>query len=173
MGEPSKPLSTVKGWLGVVLRFALFPVVFLWPAGDWGWWEAWAVVGLYVVYGASTAAFLYRRDPDLLRERMKGSPAQEGQKGWDKLLMIAMMIPGFGIFVVPGLDVVRFGWTEPLPVWIELVAMAAHLPCFLWIGWVMRENTYLARVVKVDAERGHSVITTGPTRSFVTRCTRR
>jgi protein-S-isoprenylcysteine O-methyltransferase Ste14 len=30
------------------------------------------------------------------------------------------------------------------------------------LGWVMRENTYLAQVVKIDKEREHQVITTGP-----------
>ena len=40
--------------------------------------------------------------------------------------------------------------------------MLAHLPCFLFLGWVMRENTYLSKVVKIDEERGHQVVTTGP-----------
>ena len=40
--------------------------------------------------------------------------------------------------------------------------MAIHLPCFLFLWWVMRENTYLSQVVKIDNERQHRVITTGP-----------
>lgn len=57
---------------------------------------------------------------------------------------------------------VRFGWSEPFPVWLEIAAMVVHLPCFLLILFVMRENTYLSRVVKIDEKRGHEVITTGP-----------
>ena len=29
-------------------------------------------------------------------------------------------------------------------------------------GWVMRENSYLAQVVKIDTQRDHQVVTTGP-----------
>ncbi len=50
----------------------------------------------------------------------------------------------------------------PLPVWVEICALALHVPSFVFIGWVLRENTYLSRVVKIDDERGHQVITTGP-----------
>ena len=30
------------------------------------------------------------------------------------------------------------------------------------LGWIMRENTYLSQVVKIDKQRDHHVITTGP-----------
>lgn len=162
MTEDRSAGGGAKLWISAAVRFAMFPVVFLLPAGTWHWWEAWAVIGLYLAYGAVIGTYLWRNDPALLRERMRTSPAQRGQKGWDKVLMILMIVPGMGIFVVPGLDVMRFGWTEPLPLWVEIVALAVHVPCFAFIGWVMRENTYLSRVVKIDVERGHEVITTGP-----------
>ncbi len=40
--------------------------------------------------------------------------------------------------------------------------MLVHLPCFLFLGWVMRENTFLSQVVKIDKDRDHQVVTTGP-----------
>jgi protein-S-isoprenylcysteine O-methyltransferase Ste14 len=40
--------------------------------------------------------------------------------------------------------------------------MVVQIPCFVLLGWVMRENTYLSQVVKIDEARGHHVITTGP-----------
>ena len=162
MADDARTGGGAKAWIGGAFRLAMFPVVFLWPAGDWLWWEAWALVGLYLAYAGGVGVFLFRNDRDLLRERMKVSPAQEGQKGWDKTLMILMMVAGFGIFIVPGFDVVRFGWTGALPTWLEVTALVVNVPCFFWIGWVMHENTYLARVVKIDEERGHTVITTGP-----------
>jgi protein-S-isoprenylcysteine O-methyltransferase Ste14 len=45
---------------------------------------------------------------------------------------------------------------------MRIVAMILHLPCFVLLGWVMRENTYLSQVVKIDQARGHKVVTTGP-----------
>ena len=152
----------VKAWVSAALRLGLFPVAIFLPAGTWRWWEGWAIVGLYVAYGVTMTIYLSRRDPDLLRERLKSSPAQKGQKGWDKVLMVAMLVPGIALFIVPGLDVGRFEWSTPLPAWVAVVGLALHVPCFAFIGWVMHENSYLARVVKVDEERGHTVVTTGP-----------
>lgn len=148
--------------LSAVIRLGLFPVVFLWPAGTWRWWEAWTLIGLYYAYAVVMTIWLRRNDPALLRERMNASPAQRDQKGWDKVLSVVMIVFGFGIFLVPGFDLMRFGWSESLPLWLKIAALALHPPCFLFIGWVMRENTYLSRVVKIDTARGHSVITTGP-----------
>jgi protein-S-isoprenylcysteine O-methyltransferase Ste14 len=152
----------VATWIGLVIRFLFLPVAFFLPAGDWTWWEGWVVVGLWVAYGVPLSAYLAKRDPALLSERMNASPTQEGQKGWDKVLMILMLFPGLGLFILPGFDVVRFGWTEPLPLWTEVVGQALHVPCFAFLAWVMVTNTYLARVVKISEEREHHVITTGP-----------
>jgi protein-S-isoprenylcysteine O-methyltransferase Ste14 len=155
------PVIQTKTWIQAALRFAMFPVVLLIPAGTWRWWEAWALFGVYLLYSAVMVTWLASHDPELLRERLKGAWGG-GQKRWDKVVMILMLISGLAIFIVPGLDVVRFAWTERLPIWVELVALAIHLPCFLMIGAVMRENTYLSPVVKIDTAREHHVITTGP-----------
>ena len=145
-----------------IVRIALFPVFVLAPAGTLAWWEGWVVCGLYMVYAVGTGIWLARADPELLRERMRASPVQEGQAGWDKLVLTLMAPLGLLLIVVPGLDVVRWGWSEPFPVVAELVAMALHLPALAFIGWVMHTNTFLSRVVKIDEARGHEVITTGP-----------
>jgi len=141
---------------------ALFAVALMWPAGTWRWWEAWVLVGLWTVFGLVMTHYLLRNDPALLAERMKLVPLHKDQKVWDKVLMLLFVIAGIGLYIIPGFDVVRYEWGEPFPVWIRILAMIVHLPCFLFLGWVMRENTYLSQVVKIDKERGHQVITTGP-----------
>ena len=40
--------------------------------------------------------------------------------------------------------------------------MIIHIPCLLSLAWVMRENSYLSQVVKIDDARGQQVLTTGP-----------
>ncbi|MCB1937306.1 MAG: isoprenylcysteine carboxylmethyltransferase family protein, partial [Nitrosomonas sp.] len=83
-------------------------------------------------------------------------------KYWDKLLMSVFFIGGIGLYLIPGFDVMRYEWSEPLPEWMRILALLIHLPCFLLLGWVMRENTFLSQVVKIDKDRGHKVVTTGP-----------
>jgi protein-S-isoprenylcysteine O-methyltransferase Ste14 len=154
--------TSTRAKVGGVLRIAMMPIVFMLPAGTWRWWEAWAVSALYMGYAISIWVYLSREDPELLAERLRSDTSHADQKTWDKLLMVAMLVSGIALFVVPGLDVVRFEWSRALPVWAVILAMIVHIPGFVFIGWVMHENTFLSRVVKVDAERGHSVITTGP-----------
>ena len=106
--------------------------------------------------------YLLRHDPALLAERLKLVPLQKDQKVWDKALMLLFIITGFALYIIPGFDVLRYEWSEPLPVWVRIIAMVLQLPCLFFLAWVMRENTYLSQVVKIDNERGHQVITTGP-----------
>ena len=141
---------------------ALFALALMWPAGTLTWWEAWVVVGLWTAFGVVMTVFLSQHDPELLAERMKLLPIQKDQKAWDKLMMSLFTIAGIALYIVPGFDVVRYQWSVSFSVWIEIVAMVIHLPCFWFLWWVMRENTYLSQVVKIDDKRGHQVITTGP-----------
>ncbi len=149
-------------WLSLVVRMALFAVALLWPAGTLQWWEAWVLISLWTVYGIVMTHYLLRHDPALLAERLKFLPLHKEQKDWDKVLMSLFFIAGIGLYLVPGFDVVRYEWSEPLPEWMRILALLVHLPCFLLLGWVMRENTYLSQVVKIDKDRGHKVVTTGP-----------
>ena len=154
--------NNVKTWLRLVVRMAFFAVALLWPAGTWQWWEAWLLIGLWTAYGIVEVYYFLQHDPALLAERMKFVPLHKEQKVWDKVLMSLFFIAGIGLYIIPGFDVVRYEWSEPLPVWMEILAMLVHLPCFLFLGWVMRENTFLSHVVKIDKDRGHKVVTTGP-----------
>ncbi len=154
--------NKVKTWLRLVMRMSFFAIALLWPAGTWQWWEAWALIGLWAIFGVVLTQYLLRHDPALLAERMKFMPLDKDQKGWDKVLMMLFFFAGIGLYILPGFDVVRYGWSEPLPVWMKILAMLVHLPCFLFLGWVMRENTYLSQVVKIDKDRDHQVVTTGP-----------
>lgn len=157
----NKP-NAIKVWVSFVIRMTLFTVMLMWPAGTLYWWEAWVTVGLWAIYGVVITCYLLRHDPALLIERLKLVPLHKEQKAWDKVIMLLFFIAGLGLYIVPGFDVVRYEWSESLPLWMKILAMLIHLPCFVLLGWVMRENTYLAQVVKIDKARGHQVITTGP-----------
>jgi len=154
--------NNVKTWLSLVVRMSLFAAALLWPAGTWQWWEAWVLVGLWTIYGIVTVHYFLRHDPALLAERMKFVPLHKEQKVWDKVLMLLFFIAGIGLYLIPGFDVMRYEWSQTLPVWMKIIAMLVHLPCFLFLGWVMRENTFLSQVVKIDKDRDHQVVTTGP-----------
>ncbi len=140
----------------------LFALALMWPAGTWRWWEAWVIVALWFTYGVVMVPYLLRHDPALLSERLKLVPFHKEQKSWDKVIMLLFFIAGVGLYLMPGLELVRYQWSEPLPLWIRVLSMLLHLPCFVILGWVMCENSFLSQVVKIDTERHHHVATGGP-----------
>lgn len=162
MNNHNQQQNPIRIWLSFVVRMSLFSVALMWPAGTWGWWEAWVIVGLWAIYGIALTIYLLRHDPALLAERLKLVPLHKEQKVWDKVIMSVFFVAGIGLYIIPGFDVIRYEWSEPLPVWIRVMAMLVHLPCFYFLAWIMRENTYLSQVVKIDKERGHRVVSTGP-----------
>lgn len=155
-------LHPIKLWISSIFRTTFFALVLLWAAGSFFWWEGWVVIALWTIYGLSMTVYLLRHDPDLLLERLKLVPVHQDQKAWDKIIMLMFFVAGMSLYLVPGFDVVRFAWSEPLPLWLRVLAMLIHVPCFVLLAWVMRENTFLSQVVKIDEARGHHVITTGP-----------
>ncbi|MGJ4854220.1 isoprenylcysteine carboxylmethyltransferase family protein [Labrys sp. La1] len=63
-------------------------------------------------------------------------------------------------FVVIGLD--RRLQASTMPVLLQGIGLVLYLASTLFIMWVFRENSFAAPVVKVQAERHHYVISTGP-----------
>jgi protein-S-isoprenylcysteine O-methyltransferase Ste14 len=63
--------------------------------------------------------------------------------------------------LVAGLDVGRFAWSSvPLPLQLAgCVAMAAGL---VFIPWTFVSNRFASSAVRIQKDRGHTVITTGP-----------
>ena len=161
MSQQGVMMHPVVVWIRVVIRMALFALALMWPAGTWYWQEAWAVVVLWTLFIVVMTIYLMKHDPGLLAERMQSLPIQKDQKRWDKIIMSLFVVAGVALYIVPGFDVVRYQWSEPLPQWLRVVALVLQIPCFLMLGWIMRENSYLAQVVKIDKDRAHKVITTG------------
>jgi protein-S-isoprenylcysteine O-methyltransferase Ste14 len=130
------------------------------PAGTLAWPEAWVLLAEFGGLGLASGIAIGRSDPALLRERM-ASPIQRTQKGWDKLLLMALFFFWMSQYVVAGLDAVRFHASH-VPLWLQVVGALAIALGFYVAHAVMLENTFAAPVVKIQTERKHQVISTGP-----------
>jgi protein-S-isoprenylcysteine O-methyltransferase Ste14 len=105
---------------------------------------------------------LVRKHPELLRERMS-SPIQRAQPLWDRVLLSAILVLFVFWFVLMPLDAVRFGWSD-VPVWLQVVGAVGIVLSYYGMYLTFRENAYLYPVVKLQEERGQTVVTTGPYR---------
>jgi protein-S-isoprenylcysteine O-methyltransferase Ste14 len=153
-------LMVIKVCVTLVTEVLFFVALLFGAAGTIRWPAAWAYLILFIAGAFSITSWLARRDPGLLAERLK-SPWQKGQPFWDKFLILLMMVAWCAWLVLMGLDAVRFRWSV-MPVWLQYVGAALIVLSFWMIGRVFRENPFLTAVVRIQTERGHRVVSTGP-----------
>jgi protein-S-isoprenylcysteine O-methyltransferase Ste14 len=143
-----------------LLWFGAMGVVLFVSAGTLAWPGAWAFLVEMVGLSLLTGVWLVRHDPGLVNERLR-PPVQKDQTPADKIVLSLILLVFAASFVFMPLDAVRFGWSS-VPRWVQAVGAVSILLAVI-IGYrTMRENSFAAPVVKIQKERGHTVITTGP-----------
>jgi protein-S-isoprenylcysteine O-methyltransferase Ste14 len=143
-----------------VVWFGAMGLLLFLAAGTLNWPAAWIFLAVMVAFSLVGGLALGRHDPALLRERLS-LPLQRDQPLADKVLLVIILLVIFGSLVLMALDAVRFGWSA-VPSWLQAVG-ALILLIGIWIcDRTMRENSFAAPVVKIQRDRGQTVITTGP-----------
>lgn len=144
-----------------VLSLAGMGVALFWPAGRIDWWPAWAALAVMFVWIAGTAIVVLRLNPALLAERLG---RRQGAKSWDAAIVSIMGLVTLVRYIVAGLDR-RHGWTGGLPVAAQIAALAVCvLGNDLIFLWAIISNAYFSQIVRIQPERGQTVVTGGPYR---------
>ncbi len=129
------------------------------PAGTLRWPAAWVFLGTMAILGISCGLWLASTDPALLAERMRPM-MQSDQPLADKKFMLAFGLVALSWFLVIGFD--QRMHASRVPIALQALGLAMLLCSVGFIMWVMRENSFAAPVVKLQTERGHRVVSTGP-----------
>jgi len=141
--------------LGTPLLFVL--LLFL-PAGTWAWRKGWLFLGVLLVTGALGAWCIWRLNPALYGARIN---PHRGTKRWDKILIGFALPAMLAIFPVAALDDGRFHWF-PVPWWVCLLGYALLLVGLAIVTWAEAVNQFFEPTVRIQTDRGHQVIDTGP-----------
>lgn len=142
------------------LPLAVIVLLLFVPAGSLDWPQAWVFLALFIGFGVAIGLWLKKTNPDLLAERMK-SPMSAAQKPRDRAVMGAILLGMGGWLVFMGLDARRFGWSHT-PLWAQALGAALIVGAFIGWIWVLRANSFAAVEVRLQRERGQTVISTGP-----------
>jgi protein-S-isoprenylcysteine O-methyltransferase Ste14 len=146
-----------------VVQFLTYLVAFglalFLPAGTLAWLAGWIFLALFFGFLLATNLWLFKHNPDLLQERMRLGTSD--QQGWDKLFFPLLILLFFGWLISISLDAVRFHWS-PVPVWLQFVGAIVLLCSFYLLFLTFRENSYLSTVVRIQEDRGQTVVSTGP-----------
>jgi len=129
------------------------------PAGTLHWPAAWVFLATIGILGIAGGLWLARTDPALLAERMRPM-MQDDQPAADKKFMLAFGAAALIWLIAIGLD--RRMHASEVPVALQALGLIMLVLASGFIMWVMRENSFAAPVIKLQTERGHRVISTGP-----------
>ena len=101
-------------------------------------------------------------NPGLLAERMTGI-GKPNQPTWDRVFFVVIEVFFLAWLVLMSLDAVGFHWSH-MSGWLRVMGVILLLCSFYLFFLTFRENPYLSPAVRVQTERGQSVISTGPYR---------
>lgn len=154
---------SLKSVIGLLIFSALIPLIPLLVSWDWNWMQAWVFFILYMLTVIISRVVVFFVHPELLAERAAAAE-KENVKSWDKPLVFFMglVFPSIGLLVA-GLDR-RFGWSAPLAAGWQWLAGGVLALSFVFSIWAMAENAFFSAYVRIQHERGHQVISSGPYR---------
>ena len=157
---PGRRPSGLRIVLAFVGSLGLFGALLFLPAGRMDWLHGWLYMALVTANAGITFAYLRRKNPELIEHRMR---IGKGTKTWDWIWMGAFATVFGGVYLVAGLDAARFGWSA-MPPALWLIGLVLFLPGAVLIAWSMGVNPFFEKTVRIQTERRHRVIDTGPYR---------
>jgi len=153
---------TPKTIFRLVLVVVVFPLIPMIISGAWNWWEAWAYAIINILGFIISRVLAARRNPDIIAERARSMEMQDA-KSWDKILSPMLAFGGLIILIVAGADK-GFGWTTPFSLNAKIVSLIVIVLGYVFGSWALIENKFFSGVVRIQTDRGHHVVTTGPYR---------
>jgi protein-S-isoprenylcysteine O-methyltransferase Ste14 len=139
---------------------AMFAAILFVPAGRLDWVAAWVYLGLLVAFTIANLVYLRRVNPELIDRRTR---LARGTKRWDVVWSVVFSPLVLAVYVIAGLDAGRYGWSSP-PGWLWLVGLALFLAGMALFSRAMGENPFFEKTVRIQDERGHRLVDTGPYR---------
>ena len=103
--------------------------------------------------------YLLRVNPDVIAGRVN---RHERPRRWDLLLGLLVALPAMlAIPIVAALDDGRYHWSH-VPWWGCALGYALLLVGFAGLTWAQAVNKFFEPSVRIQTDRGHHVIDTGP-----------
>jgi protein-S-isoprenylcysteine O-methyltransferase Ste14 len=146
----------VRETMGVVMLALL---LFL-TAGTVNWIAGWAMVVIMAGWVIATAVVVIPHRPELLAERVG---PRKGAKTWDTVLLSLYGVTMMILWIVAGWDL-RYGWSSGIGSAAQISAMLIVIAGHALVVWATGTNAFFSQVVRIQTERGHTVVTDGPYR---------
>jgi protein-S-isoprenylcysteine O-methyltransferase Ste14 len=159
--QPHEPIDRRRFLISTTASLLIFVLCLFLPAGTWAWTRGWLFLGFLLASSTLLTLYLLRVNPDVIAGRVN---RHERPRRWDLLLVLFVALPAMlAIPIVSALDDGRYGWSR-LPWWGCALGYALLLVGFAGLNWAMAVNKFFEPSVRIQTDRGHHVINTGPYR---------
>jgi protein-S-isoprenylcysteine O-methyltransferase Ste14 len=140
--------------------FLIFAVILFAAAGTLNWIRGW-VYFLYMLFiEVCMFIILAKKAPETLNQR---GVLHAGVKTFDKVFMAVWLALVLITPIVAGFDAVRFRWSS-MPIATLYVGAAVIAVVIPFGTWAMVENEHFEQFVRIQTDRKHRVVTSGPYR---------
>ena len=155
-------VAAVKSFLLSSVMLTLIMAVFFIFAGNFVGLRPWTFFTASFLHYVISTAIQFKLNPELLVHRLKIK--RKGSKLWDEILMRAINLTVLlAVPAIAGLDIGRFHWSF-LDVQFAALGFVFLIASTILINWAMAVNPHFEPTVRIQTDRGHTVISTGPYR---------
>ena len=158
LSQKMNPKLIARYTLRETLNILGMGVALFWSAGRLDWWPGWAALAVMAGWIIATAIIILRFNPDLLAERLG---PRKGAKSWDTVIVSTLGLTTLLRYILAGLDQ-RYSWTGDVPLAAQLAAWVVCALGYALFTWATAANTYFSQVIRIQSERSHTVVTSGP-----------
>jgi protein-S-isoprenylcysteine O-methyltransferase Ste14 len=149
----------IQSFVSLTATWLLMGAILFISAGTVRWLHGWLFLAVFLFFTLVAVAWLWRVNPDIFiaRSRLTG----QGTKGWDRVMLSLLLASYVATLIVAGLDDGRFHWA-PAPSSAVLFGYVLLLTGVFGTGWAQAVNRHFEPSVRIQSDRDHRVITTGP-----------
>jgi len=118
------------------------------------------MLAVFVLAFILSRALAVRKSPDILKERANYNQ-HENTQPWDKWLSPLVAFGSVFILLVAGLDAL-YHWSAGFPLAVEIAGLVLIAGGYILGSYAFIENAYFSGTVRIQDERGHRVVSSGP-----------
>jgi protein-S-isoprenylcysteine O-methyltransferase Ste14 len=128
------------------------------PADSITWTRGWLFLLVVVTLLGAAALYLWRINPEIFAARSRIHPET---KRWDRILLGFLLTAMVAIIPIAALDDGRFQWSR-MSWWFVGLGHFLLTTAVVITAWAQGVNRFFEPGVRIQTERGHHVVQTGP-----------
>jgi protein-S-isoprenylcysteine O-methyltransferase Ste14 len=117
--------------------------------------SVWLYLAIYIGFSAACALVM---SEGVARERLQPGPGSRPEP----VYRIGATVAWIAHIGIAALDLGRFHWSAGFPVWLHAVGVLGMVSAMGLVLWALRHNEYLSARIRIQSDRGHEVVMTGP-----------